>query len=139
MNAARIEEVERTAFRLVEQALRDYLGQAVEIFEREQDSVGDIAEDVTREALDSLGMAAIPIRLFGKVDYKRAGYVFMPERTAEVALLVDSKAEKRDARTATIQISQTSLTIRMMRAGEVVEEEGKLRRRWTLKGGNCRR
>ena len=122
----KLEEVERAAFRLVEQALRDYLRQAAEIFRQEQDSVGDIAEDVTREALDSLGMPQIPNRLFGKVDYKRAGYVFLPERTVEVALLVDSKAEKDDDNTATIQTSQTSMTIRMMQKGEAWEERGKL-------------
>ena len=56
-NPEKLEEVERTAFRLVEQAIRDYLLQAVVIFREEQDKVDDIAEDVTREAMDSLGMA----------------------------------------------------------------------------------
>lgn len=122
---AKLEAVEMSAFRLVEQAARDYCAQAAEIFRRENDEPGDIAEDVTREALDALGMSRIPIRLFGKVDYKRAGYVFLPERTAEVALLVDSKAEK-DAGTATIQTSQTSMTIRHIRRGAEVSESGKL-------------
>lgn len=122
---AKLEAVERSAFRLVVQAAHDYCAAAAEIFRREVDEPGDIAEDVTREALDSLGMPRIPIRLFGKVDYKRAGYVFLPERTAEVALLVDSKAEK-DAGTATIQTSQTSMEIRHIRQGAPVSESGKL-------------
>lgn len=122
---AKLEEVERAAFRLVVQAAHDYRAQAAEIFRRENDAPGDIAEDVTREALDALGMPRIPIRLFGKVDYKRAGYVFLPERTAEVALLADSKAEK-DAGTATIQTSQTSMVIRHIRQGAPVSEAGKL-------------
>ena len=134
-NPEKLEEVERTAFRLVEQAIRDYLLQAVVIFREEQDKVDDIAEDVTREAMDSLGMATIQTRLFGKVDYKRAGYVFMPEQTAEVALLVDSKAEKGDDHTATIQTSQTSMQIRMMTTkGDVVREDGKLPKLMESKG-----
>ena len=120
-----LEAVEQAAFRLVVQALRDYILQAEDIFRREQDEPDDIAEDVTREALDALGMSRIPNRLFGKMDYKRAGYVFLPERTAEVALLVDSKAEKGGG-TMTIQTSQTSLVIRQIRQGEAVEEPGKL-------------
>lgn len=121
----KLEAVERSAFRLVVQALRDYLVAAEEIFRQENDEPGDIAEDITREALDTLGMPRIPTRLFGKVDYKRAGYVFLPEQTVEVALLVDSKAEK-DARTVTIQTSQTSMMIRQMRQGKPVSESGKL-------------
>lgn len=130
----KLEEVERSAFRLVEQALRDYIQQAANIFRHETDTVADIAEDVTREALDALGMPQIPNRLFGKVDYKRAGYVFLPDRTAEVALLVDSKAEKGDASTATIQTSQTSMQIRLMRTGKTVEEQGKLPRWMKIQG-----
>lgn len=112
--------------RLVVQALRDYSKTAADIFRSEPDAVADVAEDVTREAIDLLGMSRIPNRLFGKMDFKRAGYVFLPERTAEVALLVDSKAEKEDERTVTIQTSQTSMIIRHVRSGKNVEEVGKL-------------
>ena len=123
----RLEQVEKIALRLVVQAVTDYRRQAGQIFRQETDSPGDIAEDVTREALDALGMSRIPLRLFGKVDYKRAAYVFLPDQAVKVALLVDSKAEEQNGdRTATIQTSQTSMKIRQFRRGERVEEQGKL-------------
>ena len=52
-------------------------------------------------------MPTIPVRLFGKIDYKRATYLFQPEYAVRQALFVDSKAEKIDGvRTA---ITQTSM------------------------------
>lgn len=125
-NPEKLEDVERSAMRLVEQALRDYSKTAADIFRSEPDAVADVAEDVTREAIDSLGMPRIPNRLFGKMDFKRAGYVFLPDRAVKVALLVDSKAEKEDEKTITIQTSQTSMTVRQVRSGRSVEEKGKL-------------
>lgn len=66
-------------------------------------------------------------RLFGKVDYKRARYVFHPEYAVRQALFVDSKAEKADGKnTATLQISQLSMIVRQHRSGKVVEEAGKM-------------
>lgn len=125
-NPEKLESVEQAAMRLVVQALRDYYQTAKHIFISEPDAVADVGEDIAREAIDSLGMSRIPNRLFGKVDFKRAGYIFLPERTVEVALLVDSKAEKEDENTVTIQTSQTSMAIRQIRAGRPVEETGKL-------------
>ncbi len=112
-----IEEVEQSCLRLVVRAIRDYHSKAVEIFKQESDEIGDIAEDVTREALDTLGMSHAPIRLYGKVDYKRAAVVFLPDREINVALMIDSKAEK-DGNTATIQMSQTSMKIYQKRSGK---------------------
>lgn len=120
-----IEEVERSCLRLVVRAIRDYYEKAVVIFREETDLVGDIAEDVTREALDALGIPRVPIRLYGKVDYKRSAIMFLPDREIEVALMIDSKAEK-DGNTATIQMSQTSMEIRQHRAGKVVKVQGEL-------------
>ncbi len=49
----------------------------------------------------------------------------MPDQTIRQALFVDSKAEKEN-RTATIQMSQSSMLIRQRRGGNEVEESGAL-------------
>lgn len=111
---------------LVVQALTDYRADAVTIFKEEPDQPQDIAEDVTREAIDSMGVSEIHDRLYGKADVKKAIYAFLPE-PAEVALMLDAKAEKKNGdKTATIQMSQTSMRVKMIREGEVVDEPGKL-------------
>ena len=56
-----IEDVEKSCMRLVARAMRDYKDKAIEIFKEESDFPGDIAEDVTREALDALGTSSVPI------------------------------------------------------------------------------
>jgi hypothetical protein len=114
---SQIEEVERSCLRLVARAVRDYHHEAIKIFREETDEAGDVAEDITREALDSLGVPRVSLRLYGKVDYKKAAVVFLPDREIDVALMIDSKAEK-DGDTATIQMSQTSMEIRQRRADE---------------------
>lgn len=111
---------------MVVQALTDYQTQASEIFREDTDEPQDIAEDVTREALDAMGVSAINERLYGKVDYKKAVYAFLPH-AQPVALMLDAKAEKSNGdRTATIQMSQTSMTVRMHRKGATVAEPGRL-------------
>ena len=120
-----IEDVERSCLRLVVRAIQDYYSEAIKIFQEETDLPSDIAEDITREALDALGISRIPIRLYGKVDYKKAAFVFLPDREIEVALMVDSKAEK-DGNSATIQMSQTSMEVHQHRGGEIVHVKGKL-------------
>jgi hypothetical protein len=57
------------------------------------------------------------------VDYKKARYVILPDETVRQALFIDSKAEKEN-RSATIQMSQTSLWIKQTRAGAEVNEKG---------------
>ena len=122
-----IENIEKATLRLVVQAVLDFRESANEIFLGEEDLVADIGEDITREALDRLGTSIIPVRLFGKIDYKRARYIFLPEFSARQALFVDSKAEKIEgANTATIQLSQTSLRVRQRRAGREIDEPGQL-------------
>ena len=124
---ALLEDVEKATLRLVFQAVADYRRQAAEIFREEKDEPMDIAEDITREALDGLGAAKVPTRLFGKVDYKRAQYVFLPDRAIKQALFVDSKAEKADGRgTATLQMSQISMRVRMRRRGVEMDVPGLL-------------
>jgi hypothetical protein len=122
-----IEQVEKATLRMVAQAIHDFRHDAIEIFTGESDLAADIGEDITREALDRLGMPTIPVRLFGKIDYKRATYLFQPEYAVRQALFVDSKAEKVDgARTATIQTSQTSMRIRQIRQQQPVDVAGEM-------------
>lgn len=130
----RLEEIEKASLRLVVQAIYEYREDAVVIFREEGDQVADIGEDVTREALDRLGMSRINQRLFGKIDYKRARYVFHPEYAIKQALFVDSKAEKTSGQqTATLQTSQISMAIRQTRAGREVNVPGKLQTVLTLR------
>lgn len=111
---------------VVVQALTDYAEQAATIFHEETDLPQDIAEDVTREALEAMGVSGLRERLYGKVDVKKAIYIFLPE-PQPVALMLDAKAEKPNGnRTATIQMSQTSMRVRMYRKNEAVDEPGKL-------------
>ena len=101
---------------MVTQAIYDFRDEAREFFVYEPDAVADIGEDITREAMDRMGTSVLPVRLFGRIDYKRARYVFHPEYSVRQALFIDSKAEKvAGARTVTIQTSQTSMSIRQMR------------------------
>ena len=130
-----VEQVEKATLRMVVQAIYDFRADAIEIFAGESDLVGDIGEDITREALDRQGMPTIPVRLFGKIDYKRATYLFQPEYSVRQALFVDSKAEKIEgARTATIQTSQTSMRIRHVRQQQPVDVPGDMDTIATVRG-----
>ena len=126
MQLDEIEHLERTAFSMVVQALKDYKDEAVTIFKEETDLPQDIAEDVTREAIAAMGLPGLRDRIYGKVDVKKAIYVFVPE-ARPVALMLDAKAEKPNGnRTATIQMSQTSMRVRMIRSNQTMDEPGKL-------------
>lgn len=134
-NLDRLEEIEKISLRLVTQGIYDYRATAQEIFQEETDSIADIGEDVTREALERLGMPRIDQRLFGKIDYKRACYLFHPDYAIKQALFVDSKAEKVDGEgTATLQTSQFSMLVRQIRFGREIEVPGKLATVVDLKG-----
>lgn len=131
----RLEEIEKATLRFVTQALYDYRETALEIFREEGDQISDIGEDITREALDRLGMPRIDQRLFGKVDYKRACYLFHPDYAIKQALFVDSKAEKVSGQgTATLQMSQLSMTVKQIRSGQEVTVQGKIPTVITLRG-----
>ena len=122
-----LEAIEKATLRLVTQAMYSFASEAADIFRNERDDVQDIAEDITREAMDRLGTSAIPVRLFGTIDYKRARYLFLPDFALRQALFVDSKAEKSaGAGTVTIQTSQTSMRIRQIRAGAAVDAAGEV-------------
>lgn len=123
----RLEGIEKGSIRLVAQALAEFRRTAAEIFRREKDLEADIGEDITREALDRIGVSKIEVRLFGKMDYKRARYVFNKDYAVRQALFVDSKAEQIEGqRTATLQTAQTSMRIRQVRQHQAVDEPGKL-------------
>ena len=57
MNLDEFERLEETAMAMVVQALTDYRRQATTIFREETDLPQDIAEDITREALDLMGLS----------------------------------------------------------------------------------
>lgn len=118
-----VEEIEKLTLRWIFQAVTDFGMEAHEIFIKSPDSVQDIAEDITRELLDRLPGYNVQQRIYGTVDYKKARYVILPHQTVRQALFIDSKAEKTN-RTATIQMSQTSLQIRQRRTGSDVNEKG---------------
>lgn len=119
----RLEAIEKASMRFVTHALCLFRIEAATIYANEGDKQADIGEDITREALDSLGLHKIPVRLFGKIDYKKACYLFHPDYAIRQALFIDSKAEK-DAAKARLQVSQTSLIIRQIRQGTNVEVTG---------------
>ena len=125
MKHEELERIEQTAFSMVVQALTDYAEEAATIFREEIDQPQDIAEDITREAVEAMGLPGMRERLYGKVDVKKAIYVFLPE-AHPVALMLDAKAEARDRNSATIQMSQTSMHVKMHRGGQVIDEAGKL-------------
>lgn len=105
-----LEDIEKATLRMITQAVYDFRLEAASIFAEERDLAADIGEDITREALDNMGVSKIPVRLLGKVDYKVARFMFHPNFSLRQALFVDSKAEK-GASTATIQTTQTSMRI----------------------------
>lgn len=130
-----IEDIEKSTLRMVTQAIYDYRALAQDIFRAEFDLVSDIGEDITREALDRLGMSRIDQRLFGKIDYKRARYLFHPEYAVRQALFIDSKSEKISGKsTATLQLSQLSMEVRQKRAEKEIRIKGKIPEVIDLKG-----
>jgi hypothetical protein len=118
-----IEDIEKLTLRWIFQATLDFGMQAHEVFLNSPDDVQDIAEDVTREILDRLPGFNVQQRIYGKMDYKKARYVILPDQIVRQALFVDAKAEK-DRRTATLQMSQISMEVRQNRAGRVIKEIG---------------
>lgn len=126
-NYSRLEDIEKASLRLIVQALYNFRASSIEIFKQESDLVADIGEDITREALDRMGMAKIDQRLYGKIDYKRARYLFHPDYAIQQALFVDSKAEKISGqKTATLQTSQFSMVVKQVRADQEIEVPGSL-------------
>ena len=120
-----LEAIEKLTLRWIFQAMLDFGMDAHNIFWNSPDDVKDVAEDITREVLDRLPGFNVQQRVFGTVDYKKARYIILPEHIVRQALFIDSKAEKEN-RTATIQMSQTSLRVRHIRSERSVDELGLL-------------
>lgn len=118
-----IEKIEKLTLRWIFQAILDFGMEAHEVFLKSPDSVKDIAEDITRELLDRLPGYNVPQRIYGTVDYKKARYIILPDQTVRQALFIDSKAEKEN-RSATIQMSQTSMWVRQRRSDTEINEKG---------------
>ena len=72
----RLEEIEKATARLVTQALVEF-SDARAIFNSESDLQADIGEDITREALERMGVSGTRLRVIGTMDYKRARLVFI--------------------------------------------------------------
>lgn len=122
-----LEDIEKATLRYILTALFEYRLDALQIFKEETDLVADIAEDVTREAMDKIGLCRVDQRLYGKVDYKKACYFFSPEFAVKQALFIDSKAEKPSGQgTATLQMTQLSMAVYQNRSGVSISEQGKL-------------
>lgn len=118
-----IEEIEKLTLRWVFQAVSDFGMEAHEVFLNSPDNVKDIAEDITRDLLDRLPGFNVSQRIYGTVDYKKARYIILPNQMVRQALFIDSKAEKTN-RMATIQMSQTSMSVRQWRAGKEINKRG---------------
>lgn len=121
-----LEQIEKATLRFVVQGLYEFRQEAEEIFQNERDLAQDIGEDVTREALDRIGVSKVSQRLFGKMDYKRARYLFLPELAIRQALFIDSKAEKNGENVARIQTSQISMRVRQIRQELAMDAPGEL-------------
>lgn len=130
-----VERIEMLTLRWIFQSVHDFGMEACEVFLKSPDSVKDIAEDITRELLDRLPGFNIQQRVYGTVDYKKARYVILPDETIRQAVFIDSKAEKEN-RSATIQMSQTSMTIKQRRSGVEISEKGFLPEISTYEGKN---
>lgn len=61
----RLEEIERASMRLVTQALADFSAEAKVVFDNEPDDPDGIAEDLTREALERMGVSGKRVRIAG--------------------------------------------------------------------------
>ncbi len=125
LNLDQLEDAEKLTTQWVFQAMLDFGMESYQIFRSSPDDVKDIAEDVTREALDRLPGFNVQQRIYGTVDYKRARYLIFPEGIVRQALFIDSKAEKTD-RNATIQMSQTSMHVKQVRQFVSVDIPGSL-------------
>ncbi len=128
-----IENIEKASTRFVAQAIELFRSEAVNIFAQASDLQADVGEDITSEALDSLGMSRMAQRVSGKMDYKRARYLFEPDYAIRQVLLVDSKAEKTGD-VARVQTSQTSMRIRHIRRGQALDVPGTIPRVAVLNG-----
>lgn len=123
LSLADIEAIEKTSLLSLCIAAHDFSRDAWDYFRYSKDDPKDIAEDISREMLDKLGGYGINQRIYGNVDYRKARYLILPDYAVHQALLVDSKAEK-SANSATLQMSQVSMSIRQIRGGDKTDIQG---------------
>lgn len=121
-----IEDIEKLSLRALHTAFVEFGFDAWDYFHQSTDEPKDIAEDLTREVLDRFSGYRIEQRIFGNVDYRKARYVILPELSQRQALYVDSKAEK-SANSATLQMSQFSMSVRQVRGGNNTDMIGIIR------------
>jgi len=121
-----IERIEKQSLRALHAAFMEFGLDAWEYFRQSTDDPKDIAEDLTREVLDRFGGYRIEQRIFGNVDYRKARYVILPELSQRQALYVDSKAEKSTG-SATLQMSQLSMSVRQVRGGDGTDILGSIK------------
>jgi hypothetical protein len=115
-----IERIEKLSLRALHTAFMEFGFDAWEYFRQSTDDPKDIAEDLTREILDRFGGYQIEQRIFGNVDYRKARFAILPELSQRQALYVDSKAEK-SKNSATLQMSQLSMSVRQVRGGDSMD------------------
>jgi hypothetical protein len=132
-----LEDVERATMRFVCQGVAAIVDIAVDQFalvpldSDTGDRANYLGEDLTRLALDQIGAPRVPGgRVFGAVDFKLAAYQFLPNFALRQALFVDSKAEKNALNNARVQVTQTSLEIRQVRAGTAIAVQGLIPQVW---------
>lgn len=146
-----LEALEKSTLRMLSYSMHNILTLAADEFEAimrsgqggaptsQGQTMGDranyLGEDLTRMALDAIGLSKVPGgRLFGAIDYKVAALSFLPGFAVEQALFVDSKAEKNSFNNCRVQVTQTSLEIRQIRAGRVLAVQGMVEKYWESAG-----
>lgn len=122
-----IEQIEKQSLRALFVAACNLGSDAYEIFRQSSDHPKDIGEDTTREMMERLGGYQLQQRLLGNVDYRKAHYVILPELSLRQALFVDSKAEKGNGASATLQMSQLSMRVRFLKNNLATDEPGQLK------------
>lgn len=126
MKPAELEVLESVVMSMVVQAFKDYWVESVEIFSADTNHPQRIAEDITRDAINAMGLPGIHERLYGKFVLKKAIYAFLPTKAIPVALMLDAKADKSNGNTtAPIQIEQTSMRVRLSNSDREQDEQGK--------------
>jgi Type II restriction enzyme SfiI len=124
LSSGEIEEIEKQSLRALFVAACNLGFDAYEIFRQSTDSAQDIGEDTTREMMDRLGGYQLQQRILGNVDYRKAHYIILPGLSLRQALFVDSKAEKDDDTSGTLQMSQVSMRVRFNKGGIATDEKG---------------
>ncbi|MDQ3022884.1 MAG: SfiI family type II restriction endonuclease [bacterium] len=121
-----IEEIEKQCLRSLFQAAVDFRADPYAIFKLSTDEAENVAEDITREFMDRLGCYQIfQQRILGKVDYRKARYIVLPNLAVRQALFLDSKAIKSST-DARLEMTQLSLRVLYDNRGVIIDQPGHL-------------